>query len=91
VSSPRIPAFAGTGAGIHRASHSGLWNMGPRFRGDDTAFVSGKAPATAYYSPNTQIIVAFDMLRASGTRDSLFLALRQRPEAIAMYCLPFTE
>src|SRR5436190_8085137 len=23
-------------AGIHRAKHTGLWNMGPRFRGDDT-------------------------------------------------------
>jgi hypothetical protein len=23
-------------AGIHRATHAGLWNMGPRLRGDDS-------------------------------------------------------
>src|SRR5262245_12158405 len=43
------------------------------------------------YNPNTKIIVAFYWLRSSGTRDILFLAFRQRPEAIATYCLPSTE
>jgi hypothetical protein len=42
------------------------------------------------YSPNTQIIVACECGRISGERVSLPLALRQRPEAMAMYCLPST-
>ena len=41
-------------------------------------------------SPNTKIIVAFETFFMSGERESLLRALRNRPDAMAMYCLPST-
>jgi hypothetical protein len=43
------------------------------------------------YSPNTKTIVALERFRISGDFDSELRALRNRPEAIATYCLPSTE
>jgi hypothetical protein len=61
-------------------------NPSPQGGGEQTEPV-----APLDYSPNTQIIVACEWGRISGERESLALALRHRPEAMAMYCLPSTE
>src|SRR5262249_58181732 len=56
--------------------------------GDGCKLPSGLA--VTLHSPNTQIMVACEEFFISGARESLFLALRNRPEAMAMYCLPST-
>ena len=73
------------------STHGSLPSVLPMPSSVNRGAVSAAAAALpVHHNPNTKIIVAFDRFFISGARDNLALAFLNRPEAMAMYCLPST-